>query len=83
MGDSSELCSQKMSLFSWERRAAINTTVQVSSEDMLYHSGDHEMLWLDIRKLDPVTQKVIGDPIDISVGSSTPLLLFRILDLFL
>jgi hypothetical protein len=49
---------------------------------MLYHPGDHKVLRLDIRKLNPVTEKVIGDPIDKSVGSCSSLFLFSILNLF-
>ena len=56
MGDSSNLSSQKMSLFSWERRNAVNSSIKISREASLDHLSNNYLLWLSIGKLDPVSK---------------------------
>ena len=73
MSDSTNLCSQEMSLLSWEGRIALNGGIEISSADMFDESGSLNLCRGNIWQLDPVFQQVVIDPVYEFVDSFTSL----------
>jgi len=64
-----------MALLAWERRTAVDGSVQITSEHVLDHASNHDLFRPHVRELDPVIQEVVSYPEDGCVGALTTLLL--------
>ena len=75
MSDTGNLCSKEVTLFTWERRIAIDRGIEVSCANMLDLSGSLDVgrgcLW----ELNPVVEKGIINPVDKTVNTFAPTLL--------
>ena len=62
MEDTSKGGSEEMTLLAVERWVGVNISVEVTSEDVLDQTSLLHVLGLTVWQLDPIVQKVIGNP---------------------
>ena len=67
--NSSESGSKKVTLLAIELGVGVDISVQVTSEDVLDVAGLVDVLRLAVWELNPIVQKVVGDPEDSFVDS--------------
>mgnify|MGYP003330862284 CR=1 FL=1 len=60
-----------MTLSSWEGRVGLDTSVKVTSQDLLNLSRGNDVAGLHVRKLNPVVQDVVCHPKDLAVAAYT------------
>jgi hypothetical protein len=70
-----KLSAEEMTFLTREDRVAVDGGVEVTSQDVLDHAGTANMFGANVGKLDPVTQKVISDPVDQVVNTCSALFL--------
>ena len=75
MRDSCYLSSEKMPFLPWERRIALNLSIQFSSKEILDQPCSFEVFWFRVWQLNPVLKNMICHPVNESVHSFTSLLL--------
>lgn len=69
MSYSSNLSSEEMSLFPWEGWISVQGSIQISSHHMLDEPAVFDVLWVSVRKLDPVFKDVVSYPVHFSIDS--------------
>ena len=61
--NSGELGTQKVALLAWEARVGVEGGIEVAREDVLDLACTHDVLGSGVWQLDPVVERIIGDPV--------------------
>lgn len=83
MSYSSDLSSEEVPLFPWEGWISVQGSIQISSHHMLDEPAVFDVLWVSVRKLDPVFKDVVSHPIHFSIDSLPSSLYFPLYFLLL